>query len=307
LADNADILLLRAGFRANQTHSQVWHYSEGRAVHALLRSSDYGQRAKKPHVRDCQFYKLRNVHPGSRANHQTRVELSRSSDAFCPAAVPHDKEDIWRVHNPYAFAAIQDLLRTFPFALRYILPDRATFFRCCFGVCIPCNDSSDRLYDPTVCGILWLASIGHIVNKSYSFRLIFVASRDLPFVVEPLSLRQGIVVKSPVRFKENQKFPFLVGVGPEAEFVSAKHPFCAAMYLRTVLSLDTREFLITLEWRKAKEETPSLPLPAKLRKHPDVSTLGASKTHRTPHSRSSAIPVEGPGPIPVSHFFVQAG
>jgi hypothetical protein len=54
-------------------------------------------------------------------------------------------------------------------------------------------------------------------------RLILIRTRDLPFVVEPLPLRQGVIVESPVRLEHNRELTLLVGVGPETEFVSAKH------------------------------------------------------------------------------------
>jgi hypothetical protein len=53
--------------------------------------------------------------------------------------------------------------------------------------------------------------------------LIGVASRYLPFVVEPLTLRQSRVVESPVSLQHDFKFTLLIGVRPQAEFVSLEH------------------------------------------------------------------------------------
>ena len=53
--------------------------------------------------------------------------------------------------------------------------------------------------------------------------LIGVASRNLPLVVEPLTLRQSRVVKSPVSLQHDFKFAFLVRVRLQSEFVSLEH------------------------------------------------------------------------------------
>jgi hypothetical protein len=49
--------------------------------------------------------------------------------------------------------------------------------------------------------------------------LVFVAARDLPFVVEPLPLSQRIVVEPPVCLQHNGEFTLLGGVGPQPQFV----------------------------------------------------------------------------------------
>jgi len=61
--------------------------------------------------------------------------------------------------------------------------------------------------------------------------LIGVASRNLPLVVEPLTLRQSQVVESPVSLQHDFKFAFLVRVRPQPEFVGLEH-------LRSLLLLD---------------------------------------------------------------------
>src|SRR5208282_6390806 len=53
--------------------------------------------------------------------------------------------------------------------------------------------------------------------------LIFVAARDLPFVVEPLTLHQCGVVQATVRFKHNPKLTLLVRVSPKAKLIRAEH------------------------------------------------------------------------------------
>jgi len=53
--------------------------------------------------------------------------------------------------------------------------------------------------------------------------LIGVASRNLPLVVEPLTLRQSQVVESPVSLQHDFKFAFLVRVRLQSEFVSLEH------------------------------------------------------------------------------------
>src|SRR5271165_5576128 len=64
------------------------------------------------------------------------------------------------------------------------------------------------------------------VFRTFVFKpagLIFVATRDLPFAVEPLTLRQCGIVKSSVGLEHNPKFTLLVGVGPKAKLIGAKH------------------------------------------------------------------------------------
>ena len=53
--------------------------------------------------------------------------------------------------------------------------------------------------------------------------LIFIAARDLPFVVEPLTLCQRGIVKSSVGLEHNRKFTLLVGVGPKAKLIGPEH------------------------------------------------------------------------------------
>jgi len=53
--------------------------------------------------------------------------------------------------------------------------------------------------------------------------LVFVAARDLPFVVEPLPLSQCIIIEAPVCLQHNHKLALLIGVGPKAEFVCVEH------------------------------------------------------------------------------------
>jgi hypothetical protein len=47
--------------------------------------------------------------------------------------------------------------------------------------------------------------------------LIFITARDLPFVVEPLTLCQRGIVKSSVRLEHNPKFTLLVRVSPKTK------------------------------------------------------------------------------------------
>jgi hypothetical protein len=56
--------------------------------------------------------------------------------------------------------------------------------------------------------------------------LIFIAARDLPFVVEPLTLCQCGIVKSSVRLEHNPKFTLLVRVSPKAKLIGTKHRSC---------------------------------------------------------------------------------
>jgi hypothetical protein len=53
--------------------------------------------------------------------------------------------------------------------------------------------------------------------------LIFIVARDLPFVVEPLPLPQGSVVKPSVGFKHDPKFTLLVSVRPKTKLIGAEH------------------------------------------------------------------------------------
>src|SRR5208283_4354697 len=71
------------------------------------------------------------------------------------------------------------------------------------------------------------------VFRTFVFKpggLIFVGARDLPFVVEPLTLRQCGIVKSSVRLEHNPKFTLLVSVSPKAKLIRTEHhslPFLA--------------------------------------------------------------------------------
>jgi hypothetical protein len=53
--------------------------------------------------------------------------------------------------------------------------------------------------------------------------LIFVAARDLPFIIEPLTLSQCGVVQATVRLEHDRDLALLVRVGPKTKLIRAEH------------------------------------------------------------------------------------